>query len=359
MFDDFVTLGRSGLRVSRYALGTFNFGGAQPWSLDATAAGRLIAQYRDLGGNFLDCANSYGGGEAETILGDYLAGEPGLRDRLVIATKFGSNVREGDPNAGGGGRKSILQSVEASLRKLKTDRVDLLWMHIVDPLTPMDETMRALDDLVRAGKVLHVGLSNIPAWKVAEAHWLAQWRNLVPVIGLQLQYSLMERNIEVEHVPLARAYGMGIAAWSPLKSGALSGRYRRDDASNHDAEGRGSFLARILDEKAERVLDVVLQVAERHGASPAQIALAWLQAQPWVATILLGANDADQLVENAAASRITLSAEDLAALDAAGPPALSYPADFARRATGSISGGTRINGIAPPTGGGSPSQSRR
>lgn len=359
MLDDFVTFGRSGLRVSRYALGAFNFGGRQPWSLDEQAAGRLIARYRDLGGNFLDCANSYGGGEAETILGDYLAAEPGLRDRMVIATKFGSSMREGDPNAGGGGRKSIMQSVEASLRKLRTDRIDMLWMHIVDPLTSMDETLRALDDLVRAGKVLHIGLSNIPAWKVAEAHWLAQFRNLAPVIGLQLQYSLMERNIEVEHVPLTQAYGMGIAAWSPLKSGALSGRYRRGDASNYDAEGRGAFLARILDEKAERVLDVVMDVAGRHGASPAQIALAWLQAQPCVATILLGANDPDQLAENAAATRIALSPEDMAALDEAGRPALPYPADFARRAMGSISGGTRINGIPPPTGGGSPSQAKR
>jgi len=359
MFDDFVTFGRSGLRVSRYALGAFNFGGKQPWSLDAKAAGSMISRYRELGGNFLDCANSYGGGEAEAILGDYLAAQPGARDAMVIASKFGSNVRDGDPNAGGGGRKSILQSVEASLRKLKTDRIDLLWMHIWDPLTPMDETLRALDDLVRAGKVLHIGLSNIPAWKVAEAHWLAQFRNQAPVVGLQLQYSLMERNIEIEHVPLAEAYGLGIAAWSPLKSGALSGRYRRGDASNHDAEGRGAFLARILDDTAERVLAVVMDIAGQRRVTPAQIALAWLQAQPCVSTILLGANDARQLEENGAASRIGLSPEELAALDEVGRPKLAYPADFARRALGSISGGTRINGIPPPTGGGSPSQARR
>ncbi|MBB5984761.1 aldo/keto reductase [Sphingobium lignivorans] len=359
MLDDFVTFGRSGLRVSRMALGGFNFGGGQPWSLDGKAAGQLISRYRDLGGNLLDVANSYGGGEAETIVGDYLAAHSGVRDRMVIASKFGSNVHAGDPNAGGGGRKAIIQSCEDSLRKLKTDRIDLYWMHIHDPMTPVDETLRALDDLVRAGKLLHVGLSNLPAWQVAEAHWLAQFRDRTPIVGLQLQYSLMERSIEIEHVPMAQAYGLGIAAWSPLKSGALSGRYRRDDTANHDAEGRGAFLARILDEKAERILAVVTEIADRMGVSPAQVSLAWLLARPCVSTILIGANDVAQLEENAGASSIMLAPEDLAALEEVGRPAMPYPADFARRAMGSISGGTRINGVAPPTGGGSPSQARR
>ncbi len=358
MLDDFVTLGRSGLRVSRYALGAFNFGGKQPWSLDAATAHGLISRYRELGGNMLDAANSYGDGEAEVMLGDYLGANPGSRDQLVLCSKFGSNTRAGDPNAGGAGRKAIMQTCEASLRKLRTDRIDLYWMHIGDPLTPMEETLRALDDLVSAGKILHIGFSNVPAWKVAEAHWLATFRNQAPVIALQLQYSLMERSIEIEHVPLAQAYGMGIAAWSPLKSGALSGRYRRGDASNHDAEGRAAFLARILDEKAEAILDVVMGIAEQKGVSPAQVALAWLQAQAWVSTILIGANDVTQLEENAGAAGLVLSAEELAALEGVGRPHAPYPADFARRALGSVSGGTRINGVSPPSGG-SPSQGRR
>ncbi|WP_423603476.1 aldo/keto reductase [Sphingomonas sp. MS122] len=358
MLDDFVTFGRSGLRVSRYALGAFNFGGDQRWSLDVEAAQRLIARYRELGGNFLDAANSYGGGAAETILGDYLAASSGSRDRLVIASKFGSNTRPGDPNAGGGGRKAILQACEDSLRRLRTDRIDLYWMHLWDPLTPMEETLRALDDLVRAGKILHIGFSNTPAWKISEARWLAEFRNTAPVVGLQLQYSLLERSIEIEHVPMALAYGLGIAAWSPLKSGALSGRYRRDDVANHDTEGRAAFLARALDEKAEAVLAAVAGIADRRGISFAQVALAWIQAQPALAVILIGAHDVMQLEENAAAANVVLSSEDLAELDEISRPVIPYPGDFARRAHGAVSGGTRINGIEPTPGGGSPSQAK-
>lgn len=358
MLDDFVTFGRSGLRVSRYALGAFNFGGSQSWSLDAGAAGRLISRYRDLGGNFLDAANSYGGGAAEQILGDYLAASPGLRDRMVIASKFGSNPRSGDPNAGGAGRKSIMQNCEESLRRLNTDRIDLYWMHLWDPMTPMDETLRAIDDLVSAGKILHLGLSNTPAWKISEAHWLAALRNLAPVVGLQLQYSLMERNIEIEHVPMATAYGLGIAAWSPLKNGALSGRYRRDDPATHNAEGRAIFVTRALDDRGEAILEVLTAVADRNGISPAQTALAWLRVQPAVATILIGAHDLAQLEENVVSAKVALSSEDLAALDAASAPVIPYPADFARRAAGAINGGTTVNGVVPPPGG-SPSQGRR
>jgi aryl-alcohol dehydrogenase-like predicted oxidoreductase len=356
MLDDFVTFGRSGLRVSRFALGAFNFGGSQGWSLDADTAVRLISRYRDLGGNFLDVANSYGGGGAEEILGDYFAASPGSRDRLVIASKFGSNTHPGDPNGGGAGRKAILQACEESLRRLRTDRLDLYWMHLWDPLTPMEETLRALDDLVTAGKILHIGLSNTPAWKISEAHWLTQWRGQAPIVGLQLQYSLMERNIEVEHVPMAQAYGLGIAAWSPLKNGALSGRYRKDDPAGHDAEGRAIFLARALDPRGVAILEVLMEVADRNGITPAQTALAWLRVQPAVASILIGAHDLAQLEENAASAQVALSAEDLTALDEASRPVIPYPADFARRALGAIGGGARINGISPPAAGGSPSQ---
>ncbi|MCW3837619.1 aldo/keto reductase [Sphingomonas canadensis] len=356
MLDDFITFGRSGLRVSRYALGAFNFGGSQSWSLDAAAAGRMIAHYRELGGNFLDCANSYGGGEAEVIIGDYLAAEPGARDRLVIASKFGSNTQPGDPNSGGAGRKAIIQTCERSLRRLRTDRLDLYWMHLWDPYTPMEETLRALDDLVSAGKILHVGLSNTPAWKISEAHWIAQWRNHMPIAGLQLQYSLMERSIEIEHVPMAQAYGMNIAAWSPLRNGALSGRYRKGDPEGHNAEGRAVFVTRALDDRSDAILDTLIAVAERNGVSPSQAALAWLRVQPAMGTILLGAHTIDQLTENAASARIELPAEDLAALDEVSKPRIPYPGDFARRAIGSISGGTRINGVFSQPGAGSPSQ---
>jgi aryl-alcohol dehydrogenase-like predicted oxidoreductase len=341
VLDDFVTFGRSGLRVSRYALGAFNFGGASSMSVDAATSAALIARYRELGGNFIDAANIYGGGEAERIIGTYLTDNPGSRERLVIASKFGGSTAQGDPNAGGGGRKAIMQACEESLRRLRTDRIDLYWMHLWDPLTPIEETLRALDDLVRAGKVLHVGLSNFQAWKTAEAHLLAEYRNYAPVAGLQLQYSLLERNIEVEIVPMARAFGLGIAAWSPLKSGALSGRYGRD--SDVDKAGRGPFVARALDERGLSILDVVTRIADRLGVRAATVALAWLQVQPAVHAILLGARDVGQLEENAAAAKVALSSEDVAELEEASRPLVPYPADFARRALNSVSGGTRIN----------------
>jgi aryl-alcohol dehydrogenase-like predicted oxidoreductase len=343
MLDAFVTFGRSGLRVSRYGLGGFNFGGREGWSLSAETARALMARYRALGGNFLDLANIYGGGEAEMIVGEYLATSAGSRETLVIASKFSGSMRHGDPNAGGGGRKAVIQACEDSLRRLRTDRIDLYWMHVSDPHTPMEETLRALDDLVRSGKVLHIGLCNRPAWKMAEAHFLAELQNLTPIIGMQLQYSLLERSIELELVPFARAYGMGIAAWSPLKSGALAGHYRRDKPEDWNAGGRGKILARAFDARADAVLPVLHDVAGRLEASPAQVALAWLQAQPWVSTILIGAHDLRQMEENLAASRLVLPADDLAALSAASPPPLTYPIDFEGRAHGAVSGGTRIN----------------
>jgi aryl-alcohol dehydrogenase-like predicted oxidoreductase len=346
MLDDFVTFGRSGLRVSRYALGAFNFGGASKWSVDAEHSAAIIARYRELGGNFIDAANIYGGGEAESIIGDYLAATPGAREQLVVATKFGGVTTPGDPNAAGGGRKALVQACEASLRRLKTDRIDLYWMHLYDVLTPLEETLRALDDLVRAGKVLHAGLSNFPAWKTAEAHMLAQARDYVPIAGLQLQYSLLERNIETEIVPMAEAYGMGIAAWSPLKSGLLGGRYRRGDLSAIDAgDGRASFVARSLDERALTVLDEVIAISEARGVPVAHVALAWLYAQPRVQMILTGPSSVAQLEENAGAASLVLEAEELARLDAVSKPPLPYPADFARRSQSSVSAGTRINGV--------------
>lgn len=348
MLDDFVTFGRSGLRVSRHALGAFNFGGASAWSVDPAGSAAIIARYRELGGNFIDAANIYGGGEAESIIGDYLAATPGSREQLVVATKFGGVTAPGDPNAAGGGRKALVQACEASLRRLKTDRIDLYWMHLYDVLTPIEETMRALDDLVRAGKVLHVGLSNFPAWKTAEAHMLAEARNYAPIIGLQLQYSLLERNIETEIVPMAEAYGMGIAAWSPLKSGALGGRYRRGDlGALEGGDGRASFVKRALDERALTVLDEVFAIAEARGVPVAHVALAWLQAQPVVQMILTGPSSVAQLEQNAGAAALTLDADELARLNAVSKPPLPYPADFARRSHASVSGGTRINGVAP------------
>jgi len=240
-----------------------------------------------------------------------------------------------------------MQACEASLRRLRTDRIDLYWMHLFDALTPIEETLRALDDLVRAGKILHVGLSNFPAWKTAEAHMLAEFRAYAPIAGLQLQYSLLERNIETEIVPMATAYGMGIAAWSPLKSGALGGRYRRGDAAALKSGGRASFVARTLDERGFTILDAVTAIAEQRGVPVAHVALAWLHAQPQVQMILTGPSSIAQLEQNAGAAALTLDDAELARLDEVSRPLLPYPADFARRSQSSVSGGTRINGVDP------------
>jgi len=344
MLDDYVTLGLSGLRVSRMALGTFNFGGSRDWELAPAAAHALIDRYLDLGGNFIDSANIYGGGEAETIVGDYFQ-RSSRRDSVVIATKFASNVHPGDPNGGGAQRKSIMRSCEASLRKLRTDYIDLFWMHLWDKMTPIEETMRALDDLVSQGKILHPGFSNIPAWKATEAHMLAQFRDYAPAVALQLQYSLLERNIEHELVPMAQAYGLGICPWSPLKSGALSGRFTRENIAGADG-GRVMLARRGLDERGFSIVDKVVEIARARGAAPAQVSLAWLARQPTVASILLGADTPAELEENGGALALGLDDEELAALDEASRPAARYPIDFVDRGAGAINGGTRVNGVS-------------
>jgi len=344
MLNDYVTLGRSGLRVSRMALGSFNFGGGRDWELAPEASHAIIDRYLSLGGNFIDSANIYGAGEAEEIIGDHFA-IPSARDAVVIATKFTNHPGAGDPNAGGAHRKSIMRACEASLRRLKTDYIDLYWMHLWDKATPIEETLRALDDLVAQGKILHVGFSNIPAWKVAEAHMLARFRGFSPVIALQLQYSLLERNIEAELVPMAQDYGIAICPWSPLKSGALTGRFTRETIGAANG-GRATLARRGLDERGFAIVDTVLAIADAHAATPAQVALAWLRGRPGVASIVLGADSVTELTENAAATMVELDGEALAALDDVSRPTFRYPIDFVNRGSGAIHGGTRVNGVS-------------
>jgi aryl-alcohol dehydrogenase-like predicted oxidoreductase len=341
MLDDYITLGLSGLRVSRMALGSFNFGGGRDWELAPREAHAIIDRYLALGGNFIDSANIYGAGEAEAIIGDHFA-SPSMRDAAVIATKFTNHPGTGDPNAGGAHRKSIMHACETSLRRLKTDYIDLYWMHLWDKVTPIEETLRALDDLVAQGKILHVGFSNIPAWKVAEAHMLARFRGFSPVIALQLQYSLLERNIEAELVPMAMAYGIAICPWSPLKSGALAGRFTRDTIDGAEG-GRAALARRGLDARGFAIVDAVIAIAKASDATPAQVALAWLRGQPGVASIVLGADSLSELEENAVT--LILDAEKMAALDAVSRPDFRYPIDFVNRGAGAINGGTRINGV--------------
>ena len=236
--DHYVTLGRSGLRVSPLCLGAMTFGEDLGWGSSVEESEQIIDRFIELGGNFIDTANFYTKGHSEKIIGDHVGRHRARRDRLVIATKFSGNLYPGDPNGGGSGRKSIIAACEQSLRRLQTDYIDLYWLHNWDVHTPIEETMRALDDLVRAGKVRYLGVSDTPAWKIAEANVTARFRGWSPFIALQIEYSLLERTVEQELMPMARELGLGVTPWSPLKSGVLSGKYTRKNAGQVEGGSR-------------------------------------------------------------------------------------------------------------------------
>ena len=223
--NEYVTLGRSGLRVSPLALGTMTFGNDR-WGSNDDESKRIFDRYLELGGNFIDTADGYADGKSEEVLARFVA-ERNLHDRLVIATKFTFNPQEGNPNSGGNGRKNIYRALEGSLRRLKLDYVDLYWMHVWDTITPVEEVISTLTDLIREGKIRYYGFSDVPAWYAARAYTLAERKGLERPIALQLEYSLVERNIDREHIPAALELGMGVCPWSPLASGFLSGKYTR------------------------------------------------------------------------------------------------------------------------------------
>ncbi|MEW2547312.1 aldo/keto reductase [Streptomyces sp. NPDC047002] len=327
--DSYVSLGRSGLRVSPFCLGAMNFGEDGGAGCDAAESERILRAYLERGGNFVDTANFYTNGHSEKIIGDFLAGRPALRDRIVLATKFFGNLHVGDPNGGGAGRKAVIAQLDASLRRLGTDHVDLYWLHNHDRHTPVEETLRALDDLVTAGKIRYVGFSDTPAWFTAQAHTMALLRGWTPVTALQMEYSLLERTIEGELIPLAQATGMAMLPWSPLKSGFLSGRYTRGGGIPE-----GTRRSAVLGEPSEeqyRVIDVLGAVAEEAGASPAAVALAWVQGRPGVTSTLVGPRSVAHLEANLAGLDVRLTEQQRAALDEVSAPALNFPADLNRQ----------------------------
>lgn len=344
---DYLTLGRSGLRVSPLCLGTMTFGTDWPIGADAEESTRVLKTYLDAGGNFLDTANIYTRGHSEKIIGDFFKQSPSLRDRCVIATKFGGSLYAGDPNAGGSGRKSIHNACHHSLRRLQTDAIDLYWMHFSDAHTPIDETMRALDDLVRAGKVRYVGFSDTPAWRVTQAMYEARINHWTPLIALQLEYSLVERTIEGELVPAAREFGLGITPWSPLKGGLLSGKVTR---TSRAGQGRvsGENFGRHLSERNYAIIDVLLAVAKECGVTPAQAALAWVQQRPMVASTIIGARTLAQLRDNLACLEVKLSADQMQRLNEVSQPALNFPHEFLHTTIPIVMhGGVSINGVTP------------
>jgi aryl-alcohol dehydrogenase (NADP+) len=322
--DSYVTLGRSGLRVSPFALGAMTFGddpGGAGCSVEESE--RILSAYLERGGNFIDTANFYTNGHSEKILGDYLVARPGSREHVILASKFFTNMYPGDPNGGGAGRGSIALQLNETLRRLQTDYLDLYWLHNWDRGTPVDETMRALDDLVRIGKIRYVGFSNIPAWVTAQAQTLAVLKSWTPVIALQVEYSLLARTVEGEIAPLALDQGMSLVPWSPLKNGFLSGKYRRGtdvtDSARTPFTGGPSEADYV-------VIDAVAKVADELGTSSAAVSLAWLRSRPGSVVPIIGARRVDQFVANLEGLHVELSQQHLDELDAVSAPDLDYPA---------------------------------
>ncbi|HZU52319.1 MAG TPA: aldo/keto reductase [Holophagaceae bacterium] len=340
---DYRTLGRSGLRVSPLSLGTMTFGTDWGWGADAAESARMMDLYAEGGGNFLDTANIYTKGHSEVIIGDHLKAKGG-RDRWVLATKFCGNLHTGDPNAGGASRKSILQNLEESLRRLRTDFVDLYWMHFNDPRTPMDETMRAMDDAVRMGKVRYLGFSDTPAWRVVEAQMLARLKDWTPLIALQIEYSLLERTVEHDLMPMAKAFGLGVTPWSPLKAGLLTGKYGRK--KHPEGEGRHKPGSRYLTERTFGIIDALEAVAAEAGAGMAETALAWVLGKPGVVSPILGARTLPQLEANLKALPLALSAAQMARLDEASAPSAIFPHGFLANTKATMQGGASVDGVA-------------
>jgi aryl-alcohol dehydrogenase-like predicted oxidoreductase len=308
-------LGKSGLRVSEAALGTMTFGDEWGWGSPKAEAEKVYETYREAGGNFIDTANFYTGGTSEKFVGEFIRGH---RESVVLATKYSNAAPGGDPNAAGNHRKSMMQAVEASLKRLQTDYIDLYWVHIWDGITPVEEVMRGLDDLVRAGKVLYVGISDAPAWWVAQANTLAELRGWTQFIGLQIEYSLAERTVERELIPMAKALNLGVLAWSPLARGVLTGKYHGEGKASGGRMTNEGMKEFILEERrAVPIISAVKSVSEQTGRSMAQVALAWLCHQTVPVIPIMGARKVSQLEDNLASLRLELSAEQLKSLDGA------------------------------------------
>jgi aryl-alcohol dehydrogenase-like predicted oxidoreductase len=322
-------LGNSGLRVSEAALGTMTFGEDWGWGAGKDEAKKIYDAFREAGGNFIDTANLYTNGTSESLLGEFMKGH---RQSLVLATKYTNSMPGTDPNAGGNQRKNMMQAIDASLRRLQTDYLDLYWVHIWDQITPVEEVMRGLDDLVRQGKILHTGISDAPAWWVAQANTLAHFRGWSPFIGLQIEYSLIERSVERELIPMAKALNIGVTAWSPLSSGILTGKYHGHGSSEGGRMSSDMMKGFLPEqERAERIVAAVKTVADQVGRSMAQVALAWLQHRPVPVIPIIGARKLSQFQDNLASFELSLSPDQIKLLDDASQIEPGFPHDFYTR----------------------------
>jgi len=318
-------LGPTGLRVSEICLGTMSFGDQWGFGADEETSHRVLDAYAEAGGNFIDTANKYHGGQTEEIVGRWLEGR---RDSMVLATKYTLAMDPEDPNAAGSHRKNLARSVEASLERLRTDHIDLLWVHAWDDLTPYEETMRALDDLVRAGKVLYVGVSDTPAWIVSAANVLAELRGWTPFCAIQVEYSLMERTVERELLPMAEHFGLSVLGWAPLGGGVLTGKYTRGDGPEDTLRARGNEQRGRTSEESLEIARAVDAAADELGVSSAQVATAWVRSRGYRYVPIVGARKVEQIRDTLGSVEVELDEAHLERLDEVSRVSLGFPMEF-------------------------------
>ncbi|MCC6760713.1 MAG: aldo/keto reductase [Chitinophagaceae bacterium] len=313
-------LGRSGLKVSELCLGTMGFGTATPWGVDQKASFGIMEAFGNAGGNFLDTANRYQDGMSEEIVGAFINQHD--RDYWVVATKYSLYDNQTNPNASGNNRKNMMRSVEQSLKRLNTDFIDVLYLHIWDALTPMDEVLRGLDDLVRQGKVNYIAISDTPAWMVAKGQTMAELMGWSQFVALQVEYSLLQRTPERDLIPMAKHFGLTVTPWAPLAGGALTGKYLRNDP------GRIKEGSKRLNEQAITITKEVMAIAEETGTTPGQVALAWTMQQGFSSIPIVGATKLSQMQDNLSVIGLQLSKEHLQRLDAISKIELGFPGEF-------------------------------
>src|ERR1700744_5757443 len=317
---DYKLLGRSGLKVSELCLGTMGFGTEGGWGADKETSFAIMDTFANAGGNFFDTANVYKLGTSEKIIGEYISNRD--RDYFVLATKYSLKDNETNPNASGNNRKNMMRSVEESLKRLKTDFIDVLYLHIWDDITPIDEVLRGLDDLIRQGKVNYAAISDTPAWMVAKGNTLAELMGWSQFVALQVEYSLLSRTPERELIPMAKHFGITVTPWAPLGGGALTGKYLRGE------QGRVKADSNRRNERAEAITKVVISIAEELGVSPGNVALQWTRQQGFSCIPIVGATKVEQLQDNLKTIAIMLSDEQLKKLDEASAISSGFPGDF-------------------------------
>ncbi|HEX8056159.1 MAG TPA: aldo/keto reductase [Novosphingobium sp.] len=345
--DDYRLLGRSGLRVSPLALGTMTFRvGPGSWGSSDEEAKQMVDMFADRGGNFIDTADFYGQlGQSEVLLGELIKDR---RHRMVVSTKYSLTTEPGNPNASGNHRKNMVKSVEDSLKRMQTDYIDLLYLHMWDFRTPVDEILRSFDDLVRAGKVLYIGLSDTPAWQASRMQAIAELRGWTQFCALQIQYSLVERTVERELIPMAQEMGFGVSPWAALGQGVLTGKYTRADLGGGDMSDISSRKAINAvtgkpNEKNLDIADVVVEVAKEIGCTPAQVALAWTLVNPAVCSPVVGVRTPAQLEDNLGALAVDFSPEQRARLEAVSAVPAVFPLDTLKGpAEGMMFGNVRV-----------------